>query len=199
MNTASKLDERDVFLRGTTVMLKALSESDVLESGWYGWFNSEEATEFVQQHYFPNTLQKQMEFYRSGIAASSTKIQLGIVPSGMDTIVGVVSLSNIDFMNRKAEFGIMIGDKAARGKGYGTEACALIVRHGFERLSLNKIYLGVHAHHQAAIRSYEKVGFQQEGILREEVLMNGQYFDVVIMSLLARDFRTHQTSIARTA
>ncbi len=192
MNTAQNLDERDIFLRGKTIILKALSENDVLTSGWYGWFNSEDATEFVQQRYFPNTLQKQLEFYRSGIANSSTKIQLGIVPNGMNTIVGVVSLSNIDFLNRKAEFGIMIGDKAARGKGYGTEACALIVKHGFERLSLNKIYLGVHADHKAAIRSYEKAGFRQEGLLREEVLMNGIYTDSVIMGILASEFRAQQ-------
>ncbi len=192
MNTLSNLDERDIFIRGQNIVLKALSESDVLESGWYGWFNSEEATEFVQQRYFPNTLQKQMEFYRSGIASSSTKIQLGIVPHGMLTIVGVVSLSSIDFLNRKAEFGIMVGDKAARGKGYGTEACELILKHGFERLSLNKIYLGVHAEHQAAIRSYEKAGFRQDGLLREDVLMNGQYADTVIMSILASEFRNQQ-------
>lgn len=187
-NGTSNLDERDIFIRGNNIVLKALSERDVLESGWYGWFNSEEATEFVQQRYFPNTLQKQLEFYRSGIANSSTKIQLGIVPNGMNTIVGVVSLSGIDFLNRKAEFGIMIGDNAARGKGYGTEACRLIVKHAFERLSLNKIYLGVHAEHTAAIRSYEKVGFVQEGRLREDILMNGRYVDTVIMSLLAKDF-----------
>ncbi len=189
MQGSSNLDERDIFLRGTSIILKALSENDVLQSGWYGWFNSEEATEFVQQRYFPNTLQKQLDFYRSGIANSSTKIQLGIVPNGMDTIVGVVSLSNIDFLNRKAEFGIMIGDNAARGKGYGTEACLLIVKHGFERLSLNKIYLGVHAEHTAAIRSYEKVGFVQEGRLRQEMLTNGRYVDTVVMSILAEDFR----------
>ncbi|MCU0425373.1 MAG: GNAT family N-acetyltransferase [Candidatus Kapabacteria bacterium] len=189
MQGLSNLDERDIFLRGKTIILKALSENDVLQSGWYGWFNSEEATEFVQQRYFPNTLQKQLEFYRSGIANSSTKIQLGIVPNGMDTIVGVVSLSNIDFLNRKAEFGIMIGDNASRGKGYGTEACLLLVKHGFERLSLNKIYLGVHAEHTAAIRSYEKVGFVQEGRLRQEMLTNGRYVDTVVMSILAEDFR----------
>lgn len=187
-NGTSSLDERDVFIRGNNIVLKALSERDVLESGWYGWFNSEEATEFVQQRYFPNTLQKQLEFYRSGIANSSTKIQLGIVPNGTNTIVGVVSLSGIDFLNRKAEFGIMIGDNAARGKGYGTEACRLIVTHAFKRLSLNKIYLGVHAEHTAAIHSYEKVGFVQEGRLREDILMNGRYVDTVIMSLLAKDF-----------
>ncbi|MCS6808251.1 MAG: GNAT family protein [Bacteroidota bacterium] len=188
MNT--EIDKRDIFIRGSKILLKALSEQDVYESGWYGWFNDEVATEFVQQHYFPNTVQKQLEFYRENIARSSTKIQLGIVPNGTATIVGVVSLSNIDFMNRKAEFGIMIGDASARGKGYGTEACFLMVKHGFERLSLNRIYLGVHAQHTAAIRSYEKVGFVREGILREDVLMNGRYIDTVIMSMLASDFRT---------
>jgi [ribosomal protein S5]-alanine N-acetyltransferase len=190
------IDERDIFIRGTTIMLKALSERDVQESGWYGWFNDAAATEFVQQRYFPNTLERQLEFYRTGIAASTTKIQLGILPTGANAIVGVVSLSGIDWMNRKAEFGIMIGEASARGKGYGTEACLLLVQHGFERLSLNKIYLGVHAAHTAAIRSYEKAGFRIDGVLRDDVLLNGVYADTVQMSMLAREFYALSANIS---
>ncbi len=184
------LDERDVFMRGTTIVLKALSEDDVVKSGWYGWFNDEETTEFMQQRFFPNTLHNQLEFYRSTIAhlPTSTKVQVGILPYGTAMIVGVVSLSAIDFLNRKAEFAIIIGDKDVRGKGYGTEAAELILKHGFERLSLNKIYLGVHAGHKAAIRSYEKAGFKIDGVLREDILLGGRFYDTVQMSILARDW-----------
>jgi ribosomal-protein-alanine N-acetyltransferase len=182
-------DKRDVFMRGEKIILKVLTEKDVQESGWYGWFNDAETTEFMQQRYFPNTLDKQLEFYRSDILHSSTKVQLGILPYETPHIIGVVSLSGIDFVNRKAEFGIVIGDTSVRGKGYGTEACALIIKHGFERLSLNKITLGVHAAHKAAIRSYEKAGFRIDGVLREDVLLNGTFHDTVTMSILASEYR----------
>jgi RimJ/RimL family protein N-acetyltransferase len=188
MPTTGQIDQRDIFIRGERILLTALSERDAQESGWYGWFNDAEATQFVQQRYFPNTLQKQLEYYRSSIASSSSKIQLGIVPKGGAEIVGVVSLSAIDFLNRKAEFGIMIGVKEARSQGYGSEACALMLRHGFEKLGLHKIYLGVHAEHAAAIRSYEKAGFRRDGVLREDAFINGKFADMVIMSVLAREF-----------
>lgn len=185
-------DKRDIFMRGEKIVLKVLTETDVRESGWYGWFNDEETTEFMQQRYFPNSLDKQLEFYKSSILGSSQKIQLGILPYETPHIVGVVSLSGIDFVNRKAEFGIVIGEKSVRGQGYGTEACELILKHGFERLSLNKITLGVLADHKAAIRSYEKAGFRIDGTLREDVLLNGKYHDTVTMSILAADFYAKQ-------
>jgi RimJ/RimL family protein N-acetyltransferase len=187
-------DKRDVFMRGENIVLKVLTETDVRESGWYGWFNDKETTAFMQQRYFPNSLDKQLEFYKSSILGSSQKIQLGILPYETPHIIGVVSLSGIDFVNRKAEFGIVIGERDVRGKGYGTEACAMIVKHGFERLSLNKITLGVLAEHTAAIRSYEKVGFRIEGTLREDVLLNGAYHNTVQMSILASEFRAKEIS-----
>lgn len=169
-------------------MLTALTEEDVRSSGWFGWFNDAATTQFMQQRFFPNTLEKQLEFYRSSILGATNKIQLGVLPHGAEAIVGVVSLSNIDFFNRKAEFGIIIGAHEARGKGYGTEAASLILSHGFTRLSLHKIYLGVHAAHKAAIRSYENVGFRIDGVLRHDVLLDGAWHDVVQMSILADEF-----------
>ncbi len=190
-------DERNVFLGGRTLVLTALTEEDVRSSGWFGWFNDAETTRFMQQRFFPNTVEKQLEFYRSGVLGAANKIQLGILPHGAEAIVGVVSLSNIDFFNRKAEFGIIIGAHEARGKGYGTEAASLIISHGFTRLSLHKIYLGVHAAHKAAIRSYEKVGFRIDGVLRHDILLDGAWHDVVHMSILADEFM-QQTALAET-
>jgi RimJ/RimL family protein N-acetyltransferase len=182
------MDERDIFIRGEKIILKALSEEDITKSGWYGWFNDKDTTEFMQQRYFPNTLNSQIEYYRQVIALSKTKIQLGIVPLDCDHIIGVVSLSGIDLLNRKAEFSIIIGEKDMRGKGYAVEATRLIVDHGFRRLGLNKIWLGVDESNSDAINCYRKVGFQVNGTLPEDVFLDGTFHNNLIMSILARDY-----------
>lgn len=184
------MDPRDIFLEGETVALKALTEDDVRDSGWHGWFNNRETTAFMQQGYFPNTREAQLEFLKKEVLHNPGKIQLGIVVKSEQRLIGVVSLSGIDFLNRKAEFAIVIGEKDCRGKEYGTEATRLILEHAFGKLSLNKVWLGVHAGHAAAIRTYEKAGFIPEGTLREEILHAGAYYNVVRMSILARDFFT---------
>lgn len=186
--THFSVDERDIFIRGTLLYLTVLKEEDIHNSGWYGWFNNETTTEYMQQHVFPNTKEQQLNFYRSAIANSATKIQLGILPKRAESIIGVVSLSNIDLINRKAEFAIMIGESKVQGKGYGTEAAKLILKHGFERLGLHKIYLGVHGEHHAAIKSYQKSGFVVDGVLRDDIFLKGKFYHTVMMSITDQEW-----------
>ncbi|MFA7347167.1 MAG: GNAT family protein [Desulfurivibrionaceae bacterium] len=183
-------DPRDVFIQGKNVILKALSEDDVTNSGWHGWFNDAETTRFMQQRYFPNTMHKQLKHFQDTILGTPNKIQLGILPKGEKQIVGVTSLDNIDFLNRKADISIIIGEKKFLGRGLGTEAIKLLLGHAFGRLNLHKIGLGVLSGHKAAIRSYEKAGFVIEGTLKDEVLLDGQYHDVTRMGILAENFKT---------
>ncbi len=183
------MDSRDVFIQGKNVALKALSEDDVTNSGWYGWFNDAETTQFMQQRYFPNTLQKQRKHFQDAILGAANKIQLGILPKGEKQIAGVISLDNIDFLNRKADISILIGERRFLGKGLGTEAITLLLGHAFGKLSLHKVGLGVLSGHTAAIRSYEKAGFVIEGILKDEILLDGKYHDVTRMGILAGDFK----------
>lgn len=98
--------------------------------------------------------------------------------------VGSVFLRDIDLGHDKAEYGIFIGDDSARGKGYGSEAAALICDYGFQELKLHKIYLRVFSDNKIAIRSYEKAGFVKEAYLIDDVKINSQYRDIVLMSKL---------------
>jgi len=99
------------------------------------------------------------------------------------TPVGTVFLKNIDYDNSKAEFGIFIGESTAHGKGYGTIAAKLITDFAFQELELNKIYLSVFNDNKGAIRSYEKVGFREEGILRQDYCKDGHFMDVLQMAM----------------
>lgn len=100
-----------------------------------------------------------------------------------DFPVGSVFLRDIDYQNKKAEFGIFIGEDSARGKGIGTEAAKSIVKYGFTELKLHKIFLRVLADNKGAIKSYCKAGFVQEAYLKDDVLLNGEYRDIILMAL----------------
>lgn len=95
--------------------------------------------------------------------------------------IGSTYLRDIDLENRKAEFGIFIGVDDAVNCGYGTEACKIICRYGFEVLNLHKIFLRVFESNRQAIRSYEKAGFQYEGTFHDDVCINGKFYNVVFM------------------
>lgn len=76
-----------------------------------------------------------------------------------DNDVGTVYLRDIDREHRRAEFGIYLGEAAARGHGAGTQAARLILDIAFAQLALETVFLRVLSDNAAAIRSYEKAGF----------------------------------------
>lgn len=98
--------------------------------------------------------------------------------------VGSVYIRDIDHTHNKAEYGIFIGEDTARGRGIGTKTAKLMIRYCFETLHLHRIFLRVHADNTAAIKSYEKAGFEREALLREDVFVGGEYKDIVLMGIL---------------
>ena len=110
-----------------------------------------------------------------------------------DRAVGEVVINEIDALNRGANLRIAIFAAADWGGGYGTDALRLMVRYGFETLRLHRIELGVYDFNPRAIRAYEKVGFQREGLLRDALLWEGTYHSMITMSILEHEWRAAQS------
>ncbi|HET9015560.1 MAG TPA: GNAT family protein [Thermomicrobiaceae bacterium] len=103
--------------------------------------------------------------------------------------IGVTGLRHIDAPPGTAEFGISIGEADCRGRGYGTEATGLLLRHAFSDLGLRGIFLEVWSFNPAAIRTYLRVGFREIGRRRQAQVMAGRAYDRVYMECLAGEFR----------
>lgn len=101
--------------------------------------------------------------------------------------LGFVALFDIDFVHRKAEFAIMM-DPAQQGKGYAKIATKLAIDYAFRTLNLNKLYLIADSINEKAIHIYEKTGFKQEAVLKDEYFVNGEYHSVVYMSIFQNDY-----------
>ncbi len=102
--------------------------------------------------------------------------------------VGEVVINDIDHDNHSANIRISLFYEQDFNKGYGTEAMRLMVDYGFKTLNLHRIELGVYAFNPRAIRVYEKIGFKQEGILRDALYWDGEYVDEITMSILAHEW-----------
>jgi RimJ/RimL family protein N-acetyltransferase len=102
--------------------------------------------------------------------------------------IGITSLINIDTKNRNAECIIDIGEKEYWGKGYGTEALKLLLDYAFLELNLHRISLRVFSHNERAIHIYNKIGFVQEGVVRESLYRSGKWHDTIIMGILKREY-----------
>lgn len=103
--------------------------------------------------------------------------------------IGSCGFLNLDWKNRSSELGISIGEKRYWNQGYGTEVMKLLLKHGFQTLNLNRIYLRVFADNPRAIRAYEKAGFVHEGCFRQAEYHLGHYIDVLFMSVLCTEWK----------
>ncbi len=92
---------------------------------------------------------------------------------------------DVDPVQRRAELRKLIGDPDARGKGYAEEATSLWIRYGVRELGLQKIYVSTLQTHLRNIQLNESVGFRVEGVLRSEVLLDGERYDVLRMGYCA--------------
>ena len=101
-----------------------------------------------------------------------------------DTLIGNISLMDVDLVSRKATLGIFIGDELNRSKGYGTEAMKLLVDYGFNILGLHNIDLNVFAFNKGAIKAYEKVGFKEYGRRHESYFLDGKFHDEISMEII---------------
>lgn len=121
---------------------------------------------------------------------SSTKDEYDFAIEALDSnkYIGSCGFNNIDWKNRVAEIGIMIGDKNYLSKGYGTDALKILLNFIFEEMNIRRVKLNVYSFNERAIKCYKKLGFITEGILRQEVFREGQYHDEYIMGLFKDEF-----------
>lgn len=175
------------YLIGTRIILREYRWDDLPHIR--EWVNDYEITNNLHDVFlFPNTLYETERFLKMMIeGASGSK---GFIISDKDTqsYIGQIDLHQIDYRNRNATLGIVIGKKNYLGKGYGQEAIELLEQFVFKTLNLNRLELDVFEYNERAYKCYLKCGFKEEGRMRQKLFRDGQYWDVIKMSILKEEY-----------
>lgn len=173
------------YLLGEKVYLRGVEKEDL--GKFVSWINDSEVTYYMFMGDRPAHLELLIEQWEKEIK-NPNEVVFAVIDKKENIIVGSAGLYQINWISRASEYRIIIGDKRFWKKGYGTKIAELLFRYGFEKLNLNKIWLGVNSENSAAVRSYEKAGFIKEGILRQEIFRNNRFYDAIRMSILREEY-----------
>ncbi|MBG9979422.1 GNAT family N-acetyltransferase [Facklamia sp. DSM 111019] len=167
------------------INLRKLTSEDV--EIYHNWRNDIEVMKFTSP-IIDTYSYHETEVFVKNVLLSSPNSKAYIIETIERKAIGIISLINIDFKNQNAEIIIDIGDKESWGKGYGTEAITMLVNYAFNEMNLHKLYLKVFSFNKAAIRLYQKIGFENEGVSKEMLYREGEWHDVFHMGLCGSDW-----------
>lgn len=119
------------------------------------------------------TKEKVLAFIKHSIELAKERKSFHLAITEEDEYLGTISLKNIDWERKEAEYAISTRS-VAQGKGIATEATKEILRYAHVELGLNRVFLNVLSDNEKAISLYEKCGFRYEGMCKETVCINGE-------------------------
>ena len=128
------------------------------------------------------------KFYKE-LRADENRAWFVIVLKKGNRVIGEAGLLRMFRPWRNTDMTIIIGEKDAWGKGYGTEAGHLLLDYAFNQLGFHRISIGVVGFNKRALRFWENLGFKKEGVERDEYFYDNKYSDGIMMSILENEFR----------
>jgi RimJ/RimL family protein N-acetyltransferase len=169
------------------VELRALEPDDAAVIA--SWHNDPFIRDQILSFRFPVSHVMETRFIERAINGDGiTQCVAGIVDLSDKSFCGLVYLRDIDWISRHAAFGMMVGRRERQQRGIGRRALHLMLRHAFDVLNLERIYLYVVDYNFPARKLYETSGFALEGKLRQHVALEGKRYDLLVMGILRDEF-----------
>lgn len=173
------------FLQDNKVGLRPVQGSDVNET-YLAWMNDPLVLKGLAGGMFPTTIDDLANFVE-GVMRSKNDMMFAICDIESGKHIGNIKLGSINWVNRNADIGILVGDRNYWNKGVGYSACTLVIEHGFKKLNLHKIWLAVFSNNPGALKLYRKIGFVEEGCQRQHLFIDGEYHDKYLMAVFNKE------------
>lgn len=164
--------------------LRELSRTDIPRINM--WRNDPELISYLGAPFRYINPEVDHKWFDGYMANRGNTVRCAIVDE-QDEILGLVSLTSVDYLNQSAELHIMIGDKENQGKGIGYFAVTTLVQHAFRNMNLRRIELTVLEENKRAQHLYEKCGFVLEGTKRQAVYKNGKFSDMRMYAIIKKE------------
>lgn len=174
-------------LKGNLIGLTAVEKTDIKQL--MDWRNNAENRKYFREYRELNMTMQEQWFQQKVINDQNT-IMFSIRRLNDNELLGCCGFVYINWVHRHADLSLYIGweDVYIDEVGYAEDACRVLLNYGFEELGFNKVWTEIYEFDDRKRKLYDKIGFKQDGLLRQNYYSDGRWFDSRILSILATEF-----------
>jgi RimJ/RimL family protein N-acetyltransferase len=173
----------DIF--GKFVKLCAIEKDDLIQL--QAWNNNPEICYMIGGWHFPSS-SSQMNNWYENIQKDQLNQRFAIHTSDCG-LIGTANLVDINWKDKNAFHGMLIGDKDIRGKGFGIDTVMAVMRYAFEELGLNRLDGSIIEYNLISHNLYvERCGWKEEGRRREWYFRKNQFWNQIIVGVTKKDY-----------
>jgi len=170
--------------------VRPLCENDIY-GPYPSWFEDQDVCRYNSHGVFPKTEGWFKAFYDN---LNSEEQIVWAICHRTDGHIGNISLNGISLINRNAEFAILVGDRRHWQKSVGVDAGTALLRHGFLKLNLERVYCGTAATNNGMQALAKRLGMVEEGRRRKHLFLEGDWVDMLEFGVLKEEFLGRDSS-----
>lgn len=156
---------------------------------YFEYISDEEVQKYIPEECIPRTLEQTREEiqYSQDLFKYRRSVYWGIALKKNNKLIGSVGFNYWNRDHARAEISYDLSKKYW-SKGVMTKCSKAVIGFAFTQMQLHRIEATVTPTNQGSLRILRKHGFKREGLLREQKLLHGKFYDAVILSLLQKEY-----------
>lgn len=167
-------------LIGVDIFLRSLSPSDA-NTKYLGWLSDPLINKHLEVRFAPPQATRDLASFIVEANASVHTLMLGIFLRQNELHIGNIKLGPIDWNHQVGDIGFLIGDKDYWGKGYASNAIAMLVDYAFINMGIAKVTAGCYEENEGSRCALLKAGFLEEGRRYSQYLFEGKRQDGILL------------------
>jgi len=174
-------------MKGETVSLHPVELEDLGQL--LEWRNNPDFRRYFREYRELN-MRQQEAWFEEKVVKDDTTLMFAIRRNKDNLLLGCCGFVYINWVHRHADLSLYIGwkDSYIDDLGYAEESCKQLIEYGFSELSLNKIWTEIYEFDDKKKELYERLGFNVDGVLRQNYWYQGRWWDSFILSLLGHEW-----------
>jgi ribosomal-protein-alanine N-acetyltransferase len=176
---------RGFYFEGHTIALRQPLEADLTIGTWSSWYNDYSVSKYNTHGVYPVSIEDELQYVKDRIGRRDCLI-FSIINKTSGELIGNTALQNIDYINRKCNIALTIGNPL--GISTAVEVFGLLLEHAFTRLNLNRVGDATHEKLKSLLKMLSVLGFKEEGCSKEFFLRDGQFSDAIHYGVLSKDY-----------